>query len=470
MVQIEQLDKSLKNQLYSDDPAKRSFAIESLMNEELDDEIIEILCTFVEDADKGIRNSVDMTLSFNPSPRIPIYLVKYISSQNISSRNLAGEILLKIGNKAVDVMIASIYNSSDDDKKFLIDILGLIGDPKSGSSILKILEINTNENVILACIEALGNLKYTEALDKLFQTYEKNELYRPTIIEALGKIGSKKSLDFIMSKYNEEEELIKFSIIESLGLIGDEQSFYFLISELNETSSPIISPIIGSIFQLREKYNFDVPFDDRIKKAILQTIYESEPQYKKAAVNLMSAFDDEEIIAACLKIYGEDVELDEIIKPKIYEKPLVLFSAMPSLIHELPDNLMKLLELTKEILDENSVEIINTLAGIQRRNISDSFTICLDNPDEEVRKLAVELLFTVDQNIAILFIDKMLDDDNLWNRLKLLELLSTTNLPEAEAALIRMSNDPEEMISERAKFILFQKSVLQLETKQEDKK
>jgi HEAT repeat protein len=470
MVQIEQLDKNLKNQLYSNDPANRCVAIESLMNEELDDEIIKVLCTFVEDSDKGIRNSIDMTLSLNPSPNIPLFLVQYVSSHNISSRNLAGEILLKIGINAVGAMIAFIENSSDDDKKFIIDILGLIGDPKSGGPILKVLDNNKDDNVILACVEALGNLKYYESLDKLFQTYEKNELYRPTIIEALGKIGSKKALDFVMSKFNEEEELVKFSIIESLGSIGDEQSFYFLISELNEASSPIISPIIGSIYELRDKYNFDVPFDDRIKKAILQTIFESERKYKKAAVHLISAFEDEEIIAACLKIYGEDFELDEIIKPKIFERPLVLFVALPSLIAELPENLMKLLELTKEIVDENSVEIISNLTGIQRRNISDSFTKCLDNPDEEIRKLAVELLFTADQNIAILFIDKMLDDDNMWNRLKLLEILSNVNLPEAESALIRMSNDAEEMISERAKSILFQKSVLQLETKQEDKK
>jgi HEAT repeat protein len=470
MVQIEKIDKNLMTQLYSDDPASRCAAIESLMNEELDDEIIKVLCAFVEDPDKGIRNSIDMTLSFNPSQHIPLFLVKYVSSPIISSRNLAGEILLKIGNNAVDAMVAFIGSSSDDDKKFVIDILGLIGDPKSGNAIIKVLEANKNENVILACVEALGNLKFYDALDNLFQTYEKNELYRPTIIEALGKIGSKKSLDFVMSKYNEEEELIKFSIIESLGSIGDEQSFYFLISELNETSSPIISPIIGSINELREKYNYDVPFDDRVKKAILQTIYESEPKYKKAAVYLISAFEDEEIIAACLKIYGEDFELDEIIKPKIFEKPLVLFCALPALISELPENLLKLMELTKEVIDENSVEIINSLAGVQRRNISDSFTKCLDSPDEEIRKLAVELLFTTDQNIAILFIDKMLDDDNMWNRLKLLEILSSTNLPEAESALVRMSNDPEEMISERAKFILFQKSVLQLETKQEDKK
>ena len=301
MVQIEKIDKNLMTQLYSEDPASRCAAIESLMNEELDDEIIKILCTFVEDPDKGIRNSIDMTLSFNPSQHIPLFLVKYVSSQIISSRNLAGEILLKIGNNAVDAMVAFIDSSSDDDKKFVIDILGLIGDPKSGNAIIKVLETNKNENVILACVEALGNLKFYDALDNLFQTYEKNELYRPTIIEALGKIGSKKSLDFVMSKYNEEEELIKFSIIESLGSIGDEQSFYFLISELNETSSPIISPIIGSINELREKYNYDVPFDDRVKKAILQTIYESEPKYKKAAVYLISAFEDEEIIEGMFK-------------------------------------------------------------------------------------------------------------------------------------------------------------------------
>ena len=470
MVQIEQLDRNVKNQLYSDDPAKRSLAIESLMNEELNDEIIEILCTFVEDQDKGIRNSVDMTLSFNPSQRIPHFLVKYISSQNISSRNLAGEILLKIGSNAVDSMVNYIDNNSDDDKKFVIDILGLIGDSRSGDAILKELDCNQNDNVILACIEALGNLKYIESLDKLFKTYEKNELYRPTIIEALGKIGSKKALDFVMSKYNEEEDLIKFSIIESLGTIGDEQSFFFLISELNESSSPLISPIIESIFELREKYNFDIPFDDKVKKAILETINDSEPKYKKAAVHLISAFDDEEIVTACLKIYGEDFELDEIIRPKIFEIPLILFNALPVFANELPSNLMKLLELTKEMIDENSINIIDSLDGIQRRNISDSFAKCLDSPDEEVRKLAAELLFNIDQNTAVLFIDKMLDDDNLWNRLKLLEILSGINLPEAESALIRMSGDPEEMISERAKFILFQKSVLQLETKQEDKK
>jgi HEAT repeat protein len=159
MVQIEQLDKNVKNQLYSDDPAKRSLAIESLMDELLDDEIIDILCAFVEDSDKGIRNSVDMTLSFNPSPNIPFHLVKYISSQIISTRNLAGEILLKIGDKAVDAMVAYIDKSCDDDKKFVIDILGLIGDAKAGTEILKVLDTNKNENVVLACIEALGNLK-----------------------------------------------------------------------------------------------------------------------------------------------------------------------------------------------------------------------------------------------------------------------------------------------------------------------
>jgi HEAT repeat protein len=132
------------------------------MNEELDDEIIKVLCTFVEDPDKGIRNSLDMTLSFNPSSHIPLFLVKYVSSQNISSRNLAGEILLKIGTNAVDAMIAFIESSSDDDKKFIIDILGLIGDSKSGGPILKVLGSNKDDNVILACVEALGNLKYYE--------------------------------------------------------------------------------------------------------------------------------------------------------------------------------------------------------------------------------------------------------------------------------------------------------------------
>ncbi len=469
MARAENLEIDSKKLLKSEDPSERSAAVASFMEEELDDETTELLCELVEDRDKGVRNAVDMTLSYNPNPWIPKFLVKYISSPSIATRNLAGEILIKIGSRAVDAMLEYIDSGNDDDKKFLIDVLGLIGDKKPSQHILEVMNTCKNDNVVLACVEALGSLSCVESLDNLLQFYERNELFKPTIIEALGKIGTKKALNFITSRYDEEDELTKFSMIESLGAVGDEESFFFLVSELENTSGPIVWPIVNSIYKLKEKYSLDIPYDEKMKNALLQTVNCGHEKYMNSAVNLITAFDDEETILTCIKVYGTSAELDEIVKPKIFSHPQILFLALPDTVDNRSGNIRSLLELVKEFTEGNREIFVKMLSNIQIRNLSDAFAKCLDNPDEEARRLAVELLFTIDQGTAMLFIDKMVEDDNLWNRLKLLEILSEVNSIEANTALKKLTDDAEEMVNERAKYILSQRSAVKLETKTDNK-
>ncbi len=454
MSDVENFLKQQLELLRSDDPLTRSSAAEALMNEEINDEVAEALCKLVLDPDKGVRNSADLVLTFNPYAKIPEYLVKYISSSEISVRNLAGEILLKIGSSALEAMLNYIDQGNDDDKKFIIDILGLIGDPAADDKIINVLNTNTNDNVTLACIEALGNLKCESAVEKIVQLYNINELFKPTSIESLGKIGSVDAVKFITEKFEEEDDLTKFSMIESLGLIGNEETFFFLLSILNNLQGPLVWTIIKSIYELKEKYNFDIPFDDRMKKSILNTIYESDIEYQSAAVNLILAFDDEEVINACLIVYGKSFELDEIIKNKLLQKQKATVLAIAELLNQNPPNLRSLLELLKEMFIFEGFDYKKNLSSLQMRNFTDAVSKCLDDPDEEARKLALELLFTIDPSVAVLFLDKMAEDNNMWNRLKLLEMLDNVRLPEADTALSKLAEDPEEMISERAQFII----------------
>ena len=458
MIQNDSLRIVTLKQLKSVVPSERQTAVESLYNENISDSLVEDICTMLNDTDKGVRNAVDLMLTVNPSTQIPKYLVKYISSPNISTRNLAGEILLKIGNNSVEAMLESIYTGNDDDKKFIVDILGLIGDPKAAHEILELLKINKNDNVIMACIEALGNLKYEPAIEFMIFIYDKNELYKPTITEALGKIGTSKALSFIISKYNDEDSLTKFSMIESLGLVGNQESFYFLISELNHTEGPLIWPIIESICLLKDKYGLDIPFDEKMKNSILQTIEEADAKYKKAAVNLIIAFEGPDIMQACIKVFGEDYETDEMIKPKLLESPKTFFEIFIKLLNNSHNNLKNLLELSLELIKKNGFLVEDNFSELQIRNFTDSLINCLDNPDEEVRKLSTELLFIIDTENALLFLDKMLEDNNLWNKLRLLEVLSSIESEIAEKAIVKLSEDPEEMISERAKFYLSEES------------
>ena len=142
-----------------------------------------------------------------------------------------------------------------------------------------------------------------------------------TIIEAMGKMSSKEILDFVLSKYHIEDNLTKFSIIESLGSLGDESTFYFLLGELVRIKGPLVWVIISSLQNLKEKMGLELPFDESIKNSIQYTLLEAEPKYKRAAANLITIYDDKDILEALLKIYGEDPEIDENIITAFYPLP-----------------------------------------------------------------------------------------------------------------------------------------------------
>lgn len=446
-------------ELKSPDAAIRSAAAESLMGEELTFELVDALITLVDDEDKGVQNAVSHTLSYNGDAKIPYSLVRYVSSKDISVRNLAGEILLRIGVSAVPSLTDYIEKSDDDDKKFVIDILGLIGDPAPSPEIIKVMKETENENVILACVEALGNLSFADAVDDLIEVYNRNELYKPMVIEALGKIGCGEAHDFITSRYRDEDVITQFAMIESLGLIGNKETFFFLLNELNVTEGALVWPLLASIYALKEKFNFDIPYDERMKNLILLTIAEADIKYKKAAAQLVSEFNDRDVVIACLSIYGEDAELDETLKPKFFESSKLLLLKMNEIINSAPKNLRHILYLVKEIFNEDLQMVNSSLLPIEKRGLLDSFVKCLNDTDEEIRRTASELLFLFEPAVALLFIDKMIEDDNLWNKLKLLELLELNLCEESFAALNKLSDDPEEMIAERAQSIISQYSV-----------
>ncbi|MEI7810886.1 MAG: hypothetical protein WCJ01_00515 [Ignavibacteria bacterium] len=444
--------------LKSENPSERRSIVEDFMNKELDEETVRILCQMLSDEDKGVRDAVSLTLIFNGNPLIPKFIVPLVSSSEIGIRNLAGEVLLRIGENSIDEMEASIELGNDDCKKFIIDLLGLIGKEKPVSKILDVLRTNTNDNVILSCLEALGNIKYQPAIPELIKIYEENELYRPTIIEAFGKMESQEALHFIMDKYYVEDDLTKFSIIESFGSIGNEGTFYFLLSELTKITGPIIWPIISSLCMMKERLGLDIPFDENIKNSILYTLMEAEIKYKIAATSLISVFDDKDIMDALLHIYGEDIEIDKNIRPAFFEFAKIIYHKLAVLIREKPGNLKNLLWLLKDMVDFNG-KSLDHLSEIDKRNLSDSFTLCFDNPDEEIRKSSYELLFIINLEFALIFLDTMVEDDNIWNRMKVLEMIESRPGEKIDEVIKKLANDPDEMVRERANWALSQRRI-----------
>lgn len=446
--------ESTMHDLKNQDPEIRRRAAEVFFAEPISDQELELLIGLLSDPDKGVRDAAGMALSFNDNPKIPPLVVPLVSNKDIGVRNLAGDVLLKRGAEVIPAMLDYLPKGDDDDQKFVIDILGLIGDPTPAPEIIKVLQENDNENVILACAEALGNLRYEAAVFYLVQIYNQNELYGPTVVEALGKIGSLDACKFIKENYAAANDLTKFSMLESLGDLGDEDTFFFLLNELPGSEIPYTWAIILSLMKLKERFGLDLPYDELTKSKILSTLTDSDKNYRIAASSLITSYKDEDALSACLDIYGEDWEIDANILPYLCENgPATLRLVVESLATR-EENLRPLLELLKNFIVEWNGSSLSKLQETEIVNLCDSLSQHLSHPDEEVRKLAMELLFMIRPEMALVFFDRMINDSVLWNRLRLIELLEQHTPHQLKDYIGAFSNDPEEMIRDRAQMTL----------------
>ena len=441
--------------LHSGSADQKIELINNLNQEGFDEDLISPLANLISDEDKGVRNALTMLILANRHPKFPHFIVPFVGFHDISVRNLAGEILINLGSLSVEALTEYNHENNDDNMKFVVDVLGMIGDPSAAIYTMNILSTADNDNVILACIEALGNLKYDGAVDILMLFYDRNELYKPTIVEALGKIGSKSCLNFLIDKFDSEDEVTKYSILESLGNIGDMETYFYLLELVNNVNGPLVLPLITSISMLKEKYGLDIPFDNRMKGLLIYTLAEGTHDHKKIAFNLIEDFNDKDILSSSLKLLGEDFELDELIKSKIFRNPEFIFDEITRVINHNQPNMRQVLNLFLQIINySNEYQIEINSSAFEIRSIVHSVSGLLNHSDEEVRRASMEILFNLDVNSALLFADTMVDDENSWNRIRLIELVENINDPLVENIIRKFANDEDEMVRDRASFVL----------------
>ncbi|MCL6495855.1 MAG: hypothetical protein K6T54_13920 [Ignavibacterium sp.] len=450
-ISIAELDRIFQ----SDDISTQIEFLDELKCEEYDPNIASHLCSYLQKKDKGLRSALSHFFIQHKCYLVADKLTEFISSDDISLRNIAGEILISYGGFAVDSLIKFLKKTKDPiDLKFAADILAEIHDKKVEQAVLELIKQTDNENVLISYIEALGNNRSVQSVDLLILLYNQNEILKPYIINALGKIGTVKAFNFVLQQYNDEDDLVKYMIIESLGDIGNEESFFFLLSELQNAALPFIPPIVEAVYKLHVRYGFDIPFDEKVKRALLIMLNNKKADYRKVGAKLLNEFDDSEVISEALKHYGTDSEFDGVIYHKLLLNKEVVLKLINNLIKTETPNLSSLLKLLDEFI-QHEPKVIKEIDKIQLHKLIDSISRCLKHTDEMVRLYAVELLFKLDIETAILFLDDDFLNENFWIKIRLTELLEDLSHPVVYDFLEKLSEDENEMVSERAKEILF---------------
>jgi len=212
--------------------------------------------------------------------------------ENAGLRNAAIEILVGLGSEAVDPLRAKIGDADVDVRKFVIDILGEIGDARCGDELLEALD-DKDPNVRYAAVETLGKLQITQAADRLLALLADSDPgLKFTLIQTLARLGQPVDLTPLLPLL--EERLLRKALFECFGFIGDARAFAPLVEGLadplrnqRETALLALHRLSQSLPEAFTHFLSQVNWHAN-RDFLLESLRSSQPEIQQAALGLFA--------------------------------------------------------------------------------------------------------------------------------------------------------------------------------------
>jgi len=228
------------------------------------------------------------------------------SQDNAGLRNTAVEILVKFGRLAVPQLLEEIACPDHDVRKFVIDILGDIGDERAIPPLVCALD-DPDTNVRAAAAENLGKLKAVDAVtDLLAAMADADLMFRFTILEALAMIGTQVPTTELL-RYR-DVKLLRKALFDSLGLIGDENTAPVLIEGLLDDMRDVREAAAIGLVRLQQRDGDQVAetLIARAHEEILESLSElttaKNQVVRRSALQLLGLLADGRAVAALLPL------------------------------------------------------------------------------------------------------------------------------------------------------------------------
>ncbi len=362
--------------LSSFDPDERRLSVEASVNFGDREEVPAKLLDLLKDEDKGVRDAVASALilianRFEKSKsKIIEGICNLVCCKDIGVRNLASELLLKIGEDAFDQVSKLATHEDKDVRKIAIDIIGSMKVKTAVDFLVEKLN-DPDPNVVTSVIEALRNIGDDRVIKHLIDMFSKLEFARLQIVEALGEIGKrardkKVVCDFLVEAFEiSDDPILKSAIVEALGKAGDEKYIDFLIGLIHDENVAVRKMATVAVVELCARLGCKFGMREELFKLFFE-------QGKE----IFEGTDDLNFKICFLKFASEWIELDEVksfiiqlldgnseISEKAFEivnerpKEFILFSLKNSVDDESFINLVELvLYNSKEVFDDFSLK------------------------------------------------------------------------------------------------------------------
>jgi HEAT repeat protein len=229
---------------------------------------------------------------------------------NAGLRNSAVEALERLGGHAIPILSRHINDKDHDVRKFVIDILGSVGDYAAVPLLIQALD-DTDPNVSAAAAENLGKIADTQAVPHLIQALAKNDLWlRYTIIEALRKIAKPVPIAVIAPLIN--ENFLKKTVFDCIGVIGGADTIPLLLEGFKEKVKNAREAAIAALVKVRERLPADHAeqlVDIRLKElagspfvdGLLSSLETPDRDLQEAIVVILGIIGDERAVVSLVR-------------------------------------------------------------------------------------------------------------------------------------------------------------------------
>ena len=466
----------IQSALLSTDEEVRLNGLQSLSHY-AGEERLDLVCAALGDGSWRIRKeAINLFLSLPPANATAERIVALLyDEENAGLRNAAAEILVKLGSSVLPILTKAAESPDPDVRKFILDILGDIGDRQATPLLLRLLKNDAETNVRAAAAENLGKIRDARAVPEMVSALSSPDLLvQFSLLDALGRIGCAIPVAGLVGLG--QNRLLRKPLFDALGRIGDESAIPPLLAGLHDPMRNVREAAILALENLVSRWGGKF-LSEQVSaidlEGMVALLASPSLAVQRAALAILgrhcdrahalllaSYLDDDNLaddVAAILAARGRDVVADltgcwfgASDRKKAYLAYLFaatgVESAVGLLIEELKgaDDFLRTI-LLRALGQVGRIEDIATLAGY------------LEVPEDDVRQAAVDGLVKVAERYHAPVIDLVHDafahvDPPV--RQAALQVLGRLGGVESETALLMAMKDESALVRRSAIYYL----------------
>lgn len=458
---------------------------------------VPLLITHIQNPDIGIQEAADRALQKIGGAKVAGAVIPLLRSEDAPVRNIAMEMLRKIGATDMDGLVQLLHDQDPDMRIFAADILGSTGSLLAVAPLQGALLRDPEVNVRYQAAVSLGNLAFPEAAASLNSALHDEEWVQFSVIEALIKIRAESSVSALVKALDSSSELVASVIIDALGEMGNVKAAPLLVHRLEVTTGPLRNKIVASIIKIlgekslgllgpRERDNLyqymlvAIKDDDediqntmirglaamggeKASAAIAEMAENLDPDRDhdrlEVIINALVKIGFTETIAAMIRNGGEIAqhvgvetvsrapsrEGLELLKEVFADKPRDLQRAMIIDLakHCGPEDQAFFLDILKKYEDGNVLKAALLFLGRkgEPQEVSPAVTACLEHPYDDVKEAALDACIALHDPLTLGYVLGMAQEEDPIRRMMAVYALGSIDATAYQHIILKALGD-----------------------------